>query len=513
MCTDCHVAKSDDNNAIMAQLLMQGTQYLNFIGKYCWVAAGCDGLAAVVVTERDEPQAVIGSSLHRLAYPDDFARHVARGRLLKYAHEHPGRDISEQIAHPLRKADVRDVQVRGEYLYAACGEDGVRVFDVSMVDHKGFSEPVFTAPVSPLGQRFYVRTKCAMAVAAPTTIAPDPTRTHDPKNREASVHALYGYLYVADKYEGLILIGAATTINGNPLDNFLKREVTFNPDGLLDGARAVAIAGTRAYVCCDAGIVVVGLDDPKKPEVKGSIGPDLVRGPRCVQVQFRYAYVCDAEGVKVFDVTDPDRPKPVGKVDMPEANRIYLARTYAYVAAGRQGLVILDIEKAENPRIDQVFDAGGSINDCRDVKLGITYVSEFAYLADGKNGLRVVQLTSPETPGNDGFSPRPTPELVATFKTKGEVLAVSKGVDRDRAVDESGNQIAVFGRVGARPLSYEEQRKLYWRDGKVWKVSDDPCDTELYKNRGGVPCRQEKEPAPRPPCDAGPGGRKEGEDR
>ena len=50
------------------------------------------------------------------------------------------------------------------------------------------------------------------------------------------------------------------------------------------------------------------------------------------------------------------------------------------------------------------------------MKLGITYVSEFAYLADGKNGLRVVQLTSPETPGNDGFSPRPTPELIATYK-------------------------------------------------------------------------------------------------
>ena len=39
------------------------------------------------------------------------------------------------------------------------------------------------------------------------------------------------------------------------------------------------------------------------------------------------------------------------------------------------------------------------------MKLGITYVSEFAYLADGKNGLRVVQLTSPETPGNDGLQP------------------------------------------------------------------------------------------------------------
>src|SRR5262249_24108046 len=82
---------------------------------------------------------------------------------------------------------------RGEYLDAACGEDGVRVFDVSMIDHKGFSERVFTAPVSPLGQKFYVRTKYAMAVAAPTTTAPDPTRTHDPRNREQPVHALYGY--------------------------------------------------------------------------------------------------------------------------------------------------------------------------------------------------------------------------------------------------------------------------------------------------------------------------------
>ena len=123
--------------------------------------------------------------------------------------------------------------------------------------------------------------------------------------------------------------------------------------------------------------------------------------------------------------------------------------------------MILDIEKPDQPQVDQVFNAGGCINDLHDVKLGITYVSEFAYLADGKNGLRVVQLTSPETPGNDGFSPRPTPQLIATFKLPqgGHALAISEGLDRDRAVDESGNQIGVFGRVGARPLNAEEQQQ------------------------------------------------------
>src|SRR5207253_7501749 len=66
LCTDCHLSKRDDNNAIMAQLLMHGTNYTNFIGRYCWVAAEEHGLFAVEVTERPEPQAVIGSTLHHL---------------------------------------------------------------------------------------------------------------------------------------------------------------------------------------------------------------------------------------------------------------------------------------------------------------------------------------------------------------------------------------------------------------------------------------------------------------
>ncbi len=486
MCTDCHVSKDNDNNALLAQLLMHGTNYMNFMGRYCWVAAGEHGLAAVVVTERDEPQAVIGSTLHQLAFPDYFRRHVEHGRKLEHAHEHPGRDISEQLLHPLCKADVLNVQLRGEYLYAACGADGVRVFDVAFIDDKGFSERIETAPVSPLGQRFFVRTKYATAVAAPTTIAPDPTRMQHPENHEQKIHPMYGNIYVTDKYEGLIIIGVATTINGNPLDNFLHRELTFNPDGILRGARNLAIVGTYAYICCDAGLAVVSLDDPAHPQITAIVGGDILSQPTAVQAQFRYAYVCDAEGIKVLDITDLAQPRPVSKLPLAEAHTIYLARTYAYVAAGSQGLVILDIEKPEEPKVDQVFNAGGCINDLRDVKLGITYVSEFAYLADGRNGLRVVQLTSPDTPGNYGFSPRPTPQLVATYKLPhgGKALAISKGLDRDRAVDECGNQIGVFGRVGARPLNLEEQRKLYLRNGEVWKVSDDPKDAMYGQPRG-----------------------------
>jgi hypothetical protein len=147
--------------------------------------------------------------------------------------------------------------------------------------------------------------------------------------------------------------------------------------------------------------------------------------------------------------------------------------------------VILDTTKAEEPRVDQVFTAGGCLNDVHDVKLGITYNSLMAYIADGHNGLRVVQLTSPETPGYEGFSPRPTPRLIATYRPKHETnfLSVARALDRDRAVDEAGNQIGVFGRVGARPLNGAEQRRFYLKNGLPWFTTDDPKDAmyELKK--------------------------------
>src|SRR5262249_28380477 len=326
--------------------------------------------------------------------------------------------------------------------------------------------------VSPLGQRFYVKTKYATAVAAPCTPAPDPTRTHRPENHEQTVHPLFGYIYVADRYEGLILVGAATTIDGNPTNNFLEREVTFNPGGALSGARAISIAGTYAYVSCDAGLVVVSLYNPKHPVITSIVGHPFLLEPGAVPVPFPYAYVCDKEVIKVLAVTNLARPEPVSRLRLDDVHSIYLARTYAYVAAGKHGLVILDIQDPRFPKIDQVYNAKGCINDCHDVKLGITYVSQFAYLADGKNGLRVVQLTSPDTPGNYAFTPRPTPQLVATYPIPegGHAYSVGRALDRDRAVDESGNQIAVFGRVGARPLNAEEQRRLFLHNGRVWRV-------------------------------------------
>ena len=85
-------------------------------------------------------------------------------------------------------------------------------------------------------------------------------------------------------------------------------------------------------------------------------------------------------------------------------------------------------------------------------------------------------MTSPEIqPKFYGFSPEPKPKLIAWHRTATPALSLSKGLDRDRAVDETGGQIAVFGRIGSRPFTWEEMKRFYQRpDGTVWAVSDTP---------------------------------------
>ena len=223
--------------------------------------------------------------------------------------------------------------------------------------------------------------------------------------------------------------------------------------------------------------MVVDLDHPLQPRIVAEIGAPFLTQPRGLAIQFRYAFVVDAQGLKVLDVTNLSQPKPVpgALVPLADARNLYVARTYAYVAAGKQGMAIVDVEHPEQPRLDEIFNAGGSLNDANDVKLGMVSSSLFAYVADGVNGLKVVQLFSPvDNPAFSGFSPRPTPKLIASYRTRGPALAISKGIDRDRAVDESGNQLAVFGRRGARPFNRQEMERMYLKDGQLFTVGDDP---------------------------------------
>jgi hypothetical protein len=499
-CSDCHLSVNNDNNAIMAQLLLLGTNYVNFVGMHSWIGLET-GFEAVRVTEWSEPQAVIGSYLHRYAYPDFYRIHVDQHHreLINWTrgttfdrHLSGETNPTERFQNVVQGTSDRVgcLQNRGEYMFVAEGHGGFRVFDVASIANKGFSEHIVTAPVSPLGQNTHVASSNATCVALPTdqpiaplrnermaqTMVPGPDGTQislRDANQEQAFHAIYHYAVITDSVEGLYLVNVDTLADGDPLNNRLHRAVTWNENHVLDGARHVTLAGNYAYIAATAGLVVMDLEDPLHPRYVTTMP---LRDARASAIQFRYLWVTDAEGLKLFDVTHLDAPVaiPSGTVLLDNAQRIYLARTYAYVAAKAQGLAIINVANPERPAAPMFVTFEGRMNDVEDVVVGSTNASAFAYVADGRNGMKVIQLTSFANSNTVyGFSPRPQPELIAWARTPSPALAVAKGLDRDRAVDETGGQIAIFGRLGARPFTRAEMERLFLNSrGSPYRVSD-----------------------------------------
>ena len=187
-CSDCHLSEADDNNAIMAQLLLLGTNYVNFVGLNAWTGLE-GGFEAIRVTEWDEPQAVLGSYLHKYAYPDYYEQFVEeQGRELKdwVRGKAFDEDLSGETKAYEEFANVHEgtsdrvgcLQMRGEYMFVAEGKGGFRVYDIAAIGNKGFSERIVTAPFSALGHDTHVETKNATCMALPTNPADQSAAQH-----------------------------------------------------------------------------------------------------------------------------------------------------------------------------------------------------------------------------------------------------------------------------------------------------------------------------------------------
>ena len=165
--------RARDNNAWMAMLLLQGTNLLNYMGRYVYVADGQQGLR--------------GRGHGR-------ARRTARGHRQRPAAHGLSRRLPQASGAQARADDgVLGTTVMSSMCSCAANismprwaRGGFRIYDVANIDNKDFSERMVTAPVSPLGQRLYVKTRDAMAVATPTTLAVDPLREHHPGKRRAA---------------------------------------------------------------------------------------------------------------------------------------------------------------------------------------------------------------------------------------------------------------------------------------------------------------------------------------
>jgi hypothetical protein len=104
-----------------------------------------------------------------------------------------------------------------------------------------------------------------------------------------------------------------------------------------------------------------------------------------------------------------------------------------------------------------------------------------------------------------GVSPAPAPKLIATYPTRAAAIAVGRGRDRDRVVDETGNQTVVFGRRGSRPFTAAEFDAFLRRDGRLYRVEDVAVVDGVLKTASGGALAPAGEFRREPPAAPAPG--------
>ncbi len=262
------------------------------------------------------------------------------------------------------------VKVLNNYAYISAGSSGLRVINISDMANPTetgyFDTPGYAYAIDLVIPPGSSSTYAAVAdwekglriIDVTTPAAPHEIGAADTPGMARDVAVLWPYAYVADDSQGLQVIS------------------------LSDLAHPTMIAGCDQQVCMPAGGSARGVI------VTGQHGSSKI-----------YAYVADGDkGLRLIDVTNPAMPAPLGFYDTPgQAQNVALSPTqpYAYVADGFSGgLQIVDISSPTALVSLGALDTEGSAN-ALSVWRSADKNGDVVFLADGSQGLRVFGVTTP----------------------------------------------------------------------------------------------------------------------
>ena len=156
----------------------------------------------------------------------------------------------------------------------------------------------------------------------------------------------------------------------------------------------IALRGTYAYVLCSEAIqgpvlrVIMNVADYLPPIQAEVILP---YDGRSIVIAGNHAFITSAYGLLVYDVSEL---YPVYVTELPwsfGAHEIQLQGGYAYVAAGAQGLAIIDVNVPTSPRLVSLTDTPGNA-------VSLALQDDIAYLASETSGLQILDVQDATAP-------------------------------------------------------------------------------------------------------------------
>ena len=395
---------------------------INLFGNLLFLSDGEFGVKIFDVSSPPSP--VLIGAINTLG---DASGVALKGNVLYVAEVSEGLslyDISDPSSPTLitRKSSigsVLNVSVSGNRLFAAVGTGGVRVYDIS--------DPTAPAPISSVGTS---------------------ARSTDAKEVGA-------YLYVADMPAGINVYDASTFSHVGNVPTY----------GV---AYATRVVGNYLLVAEDiAGLEIYDITDPSSPvrvsyiEAEGcfydvkSVGNSMyaaagskgvkfftygIYGPVKVgEVRGGYAFEVFPYGGRLYVaagrsgglmIYDTATHSLLGSYDTPgSAEGVFVAGNYAYVADGLYGVRIIDVSDPSSPTEVGHYDSPGEAHK-------VFVDGTLMYVADGTAGLRVVSVADPTSPYEVGYYDTPGTAM-GVFVSYPYVFVADGGSSGLRIIDAS----------------------------------------------------------------------------
>jgi hypothetical protein len=160
----------------------------------------------------------------------------------------------------------------------------------------------------------------------------------------------------------------------------------------------IAVLGILWFLFLNAAVLIF----PGTLKIK-EIGKISATNYSDVFINGNYAYCTDGAGVDILDVLNPARPKRTGHYESPgTASGVEVRYNYAFIADGRQGLQVVDVSNPANPVRVGNWNSIGTTDDY----LTTVFVrGNYTYAVSNSTGLLIFDISTPSEP-----------TLVGTFK-------------------------------------------------------------------------------------------------
>jgi|GEM_PF-2888022 len=406
------------------------------VGSYAYLANTSDGLRIIDITNPAFPTSVghynNWNDAYRLNIDGDYA-YIAYGDGGMYIV-----DISDPENPTVEDSwdtyvFVTHVTPYGDYAYVAGNEDGLWILDISDPSNVSVEGSTVTGDEAEcamvMGGTVFLAggdagLECYSSGASPTLVG-----QYNPDGAVLGVVSFGNYVYMVDGDAGFKILytyenetfveNASCDIDGRAVD------VDVNDDG------------DYAYVAdFEFGLRVIGIPSVAAPSVVGNLSTDAALG---VAVEGDYVYLADGNsGLRVINIVNPVAPLEVGVYNTAGYSRdVVVSGNYAYVADSHNGVVVVDISTPASPIEVGAYNTIGSA-------FGVDVAGQYLYVADYNAGLRVFDISDPTEPQYLGYYLAPDDDyhydsdpVAQRVLVEGDFAYVAYGIAGLRIVDIS----------------------------------------------------------------------------